>query len=399
LAFLGAEVIKVESRASIDAWRGPLEGGDVRRYPGLVRGARPYDRSATFNSQNTDKRSVELDLKSADGLTAMRHLVERSDVLICNIAPGALTRLGLDYPGLVKLNAGLVLLEITGFGASGAMSRHVAVGPTVEASAGMMTLLGYGDGIPQNTGGAYLDPVAALVGTGAVLSALAGRAGSGHGAHIELSLRELALSWIGEYLVESLATGRKAPALGNRAPDAAPHGVYRCAGDDEWIGIAVTNDAQWQALCGVLGRIDLAEDPLLMTASGRHAEHERIDAEIRSWCLGRDKHLAADQLQAAGIAAAGLATGADLASDPHLIARGFLHELHHPAVPTARLARIGLPGSANPGTGQRLRAAGSAGSAPVALSPRSGSPTGDADEPLRSLRSCHSQRVAVTTHR
>jgi len=341
LAYLGAEVIKVESRANVDAWRGPLAGGDPRRYPDLRLGERPYNRSATFNSQNTDKRSVELDLKSGPGLAAMRALVARSDVLVCNIAPGSLERLGLGYDALRALAPGIVVIEISGFGGTGPTSRQVAIGPTIEASSGMMTLVGYGDGVPQNTGGAYLDPVAALVGTGQVLAALVDRERSGAGRHIQLSLRELALMWMGEYIVELIQTGATPGAIGNGAPEAAPHGVYPTTGEDEWLAMAVFDDAQWDGLCSVMGRADLRAEPALSTHDGRWRDRIRLDAEIARWCAGQDRHAAADRLQAAGVPAAALYHGGDLARDAHLAARGFFHELTHAETGTHRYP--GLP--------------------------------------------------------
>jgi crotonobetainyl-CoA:carnitine CoA-transferase CaiB-like acyl-CoA transferase len=353
LAFLGADVIKVESRTNVDAWRGPLEGGDVRRYPDLIRGERPYNRSATFNSQNTDKRSIELDLKSDDGRETMRRLVRTADVLVCNIAPGSLTRLGLDYPVLNELRPELILVEISGFGSGGPMSRHVAVGPTIEATAGMMTLLGYGDQVPQNTGGAYLDPVAALIGLGQVLAALRERADSGQGRHIEVSLRDIALTWIGEYLIEAICTGTSPRTLGNRRADAVPHGIYRCAGDDEWLGLAVGDNNQWLALCRVIGRPDLAADESLRTPAGRLARQDDLDVELRAWCATQPKRAAAAALQDAGVPAAHLANGGDLAADEHLLARGFLHELSHPETGTHRYPGLPFRLASSPGAIRR----------------------------------------------
>jgi crotonobetainyl-CoA:carnitine CoA-transferase CaiB-like acyl-CoA transferase len=352
LAFLGAEVIKVESRANVDAWRGPLEGGDLRRYPDLIRGDRPYNRSATFNSQNTDKRSIELDLKSDDGRATMRRLVRTADVLICNIAPGSLSRLGLDYAAVSELKPDIVVIEIAGFG-SGPLSRHVAVGPTIEASAGTMTLLGYGDRVPQNTGGAYLDPVAALIGLGRVLEALRERSESGQGRHLEISLRDVALTWIGEFLVEAISTGTTPAAIGNRRPGAAPHGIYRCAGEDEWLGVAISTDAQWRALCRVIGRPDLAADGALSTVAGRLAHQDELDVWLSAWCAGRHKVAAAEALQGAGVPAAHLANGRDLANDEHLLARGFLTRLTHPETGAQWYAGLPFRLAASPGAVRR----------------------------------------------
>jgi crotonobetainyl-CoA:carnitine CoA-transferase CaiB-like acyl-CoA transferase len=340
LAYLGAEVIKVETRASIDAWRGAVVGGDVRRYPDLTPGERPYNRSCWFNTQNHDKLSLELDLKQPAGIGAMRRLVERADVVICNLAPGALARLGLDYESLRVLRDDIVLLEITGFDSGGPMARHVGVGPTIEASTGMMSLVGYGDGAPYNTGGAYLDPIGALVATGEVLTALAQRPSRG-GRRIEVSLREAALQWMGECLVDVATTGRRATALGNRHPVHYPHDIFAAAGDDEWIAVAVETTAQWVALCAAIGRPDLGADRALATAEGRRAADEQIAPVLSGWFATRDKRHAAARLQALGIPAAPVYSGAEVGDDPQLAALGFVYAMAHPEAGTHRYQ--GLP--------------------------------------------------------
>lgn len=340
LGFFGAEVIKVESRRTIDSWRGALRGGDVRRYPDLTHGERPYNRSSWFNTENSDKLSVELDLKDPGAMAAMRELVSVSDVVVCNLAPGALDRLGLGYRTLKDLNAGIVLLEITGFGSNSPLASHVGVGPTVEATTGAMSLIGYGDGVPYNSGSAYLDPVSGLLATGLVLSALA----TGHGHHLELNLRGTGLQLLGEYLHEH-------PAV--PAPPGCPHGIFAAAGPDEWVAVAAYDDDQWTCLCAVLDRPDLAADPELATVAGRLRHHERLETAVTAWSRHRDKHEAADLLQAHGVAAAPVCSGADLADDPHLEAIGFYQTFDHPEAGEHRYQGLPYRLAATPGRVRR----------------------------------------------
>lgn len=342
LAFLGAEVIKVESRHNIDSWRGALRGGDVRRYPDLTPGDRPYNRSSWFNTENSDKLSVELNLKDPAAMAVMHELVSVSDVFVCNLAPGALSRLGLDYRTLSGLNAGIVLLEINGFGSNSPLASHVGVGPTVEATTGAMSLIGYGDGVPYNSGSAYLDPVSGLLSTGLVLSALA----TGRGHHLELNLRGAGLQLLGEYRHDH-------PAVPE--PPACPHGVFAAAGPDEWLAVAAYDDHQWTSLCAVLDRSDLGGDPELATLEGRLRHRERLEAAVTAWSRQRDKREAADVLQAHGVAAAPLCSGADLADDPHLEAIGFYQTLDHPEAGKHRYQ--GLPYRLNATPGQVRRGA------------------------------------------
>lgn len=349
LAFLGAQVIKVESLRNIDAWRGTPAGGDPQRYPDLTAGTRPHNRNCWFNSQNHDKLSIELDLKNPAGQDVMRRLIAVSDVLVCNLAPGALTRLGLDHATLNAIRPDLVVLEISGFGHDSPMADHVAVGPTVEATTGIMTLIGYGDGTPYNSGFAYLDPWAGLLGTGIVLSALAARAVTGRGGHVALSLREAGVQLLGEYLAEFADTGVNPSARANGATHACPHGIFPAAGSDEWLAVAVTDDRQWHALCAAMGRPDLATDPELAHLEGRLRHRPAVEYAVASWAVTRDKHEAAADLQACRVPAAPVNTGADLATDPHLAAIGFYQGLTHPEAGRHRYQGLPYRLTATPG--------------------------------------------------
>lgn len=349
LAHFGAEVIKIESRASIDAWRGAVLGGDIRRYPDLEPGERPYNRSCWFNTQNHDKLGVELDLKNPAGREVISRLVAVSDVVICNLAPGALARLGLDYDSLRGMRDDIILMEITGFESDGPMSRQGGVGPTIEASTGMMSLIGYGDGEPYNTGGAYLDPIGAYMGTGLVLTALAERNSSGRGQRLELSLRATALQWMGEYLVEYCASGEVPHAQANGLNGCYPHDIFAAAGMDEWIAVGVTDDAQWPSLCAVIGRPDLAGDPHLATAEGRLREREALDKVLHEYFAGQDRFSTATRLQELGVPAAPVCSGADVGDDPQLEALGFVYTLAHPDARNHRYQGLPYHLGATPG--------------------------------------------------
>lgn len=342
LAHLGADVVKIESLRSVDAWRGPAVGGDPRRYPDLDAGARAYNRSAWFNAQNLNKRSLELDLKHPDGVETLRALIPHTDVLISNISPGSLDRLGLPYPVLQQLAPGLILAQISAFGPVGEMSTHLGVGPTVEATTGAASLIDYGDGVPRGTGPAYLDPIGGLTCAAEIATALVRRQRTGEGAHIEISLRHAFLTWLGEYL-QAVADGCSPPRpTGNRRPDTCPHGIYPAKGDDEWLGLAVQTGDQWTALCREMARPDLAADPVLRTLVGRKIHEERLDAAVAQWTARHDKHALAFRLQSCGVIAAPVATAADMLTDPQLAARDFFRYLTHPEAGTHAYNRVPL---------------------------------------------------------
>jgi crotonobetainyl-CoA:carnitine CoA-transferase CaiB-like acyl-CoA transferase len=349
LAFLGAEVIKIENGARLDSWRGPAVGvNDPASYPGRSGGERPYDRNALFNTQNHDKKSLCLDLKSPKGQEIARQLAARCDVVLANFSPHALTKLGLGYEALSRDNPKLVMVEMPAFGNDGPWSSHVGMGKTMEAAAGMASLIGYGDGEPVLTGPAYLDPIGGLHGAAAVLTALAERNRTGLGQYVEVAQVEAAMHWIGEYILQTGRTGEVFSANGNRRPDMAPHDAFPCAGEDQWMVIACPDDETWGRLTVATGDTELT-DARLSTLAGRLAHSEEVKARLGAWTRSRNKHEATDLLQAAGVPAAPVNSGADVWRDPFLRSRGFIHELTHPAAGTAEYPGLAYRLSRTPG--------------------------------------------------
>jgi crotonobetainyl-CoA:carnitine CoA-transferase CaiB-like acyl-CoA transferase len=349
LAFLGAEVIKIENGARLDSWRGPPVGvNDPASYPDRQGGERPYDRNALFNTQNHDKTSISLDLKSPDGQDLARRLAAKCDVVLANFSPHALAKLGLGYEALSENNPKLVMVEMPAFGNDGPWSSHVGMGKTMEAAAGMASLIGYGDGEPVLTGPAYLDPIGGLHGAAAVLTALAERNRTGLGQYVEVAQVEAAMHWIGEYILQTGRTGEVFRADANRRPDMAPHDAFACAGDDQWMVIACPDDETWSRLVVATGVAELTE-PTFSTLAGRLAHAEAVRAALSGWTRGRGKHEATDLLQAAGVPAAPVNSGADVWRDPFLRSRGFVHEMTHPAAGTAEYPGLAYRLSLTPG--------------------------------------------------
>ena len=350
LAFLGAEVIKIENGVRLDSWRGPAVGvNDPASYPDRTGGERPYDRNALFNTQNHDKKSICLDLKSAGGQDIARRLAAKCDVVLANFSPHALAKLGLGFDALSRENPKLVMVEMPAFGNDGPWSSHVGMGKTMEAAAGMASLIGYGDGEPVLTGPAYLDPIGGLHGAAAVLTALAERNRTGLGQYVEVAQVEAAMHWIGEYILQTGRTDEVFRADGNRQPDMAPHDAFPCAGDDQWMVIACPDDETWRRLVVATG-VSALTDATFGAVTGRLAHAETVKAALSAWTRTRNKHEAADLLQAAGIPAAPVNSGADVWRDPFLRSRGFIHELSHPAAGTAEYPGLAYRLSLTPGS-------------------------------------------------
>jgi len=320
---LGAEVIKVE-HAQRPATRGLW-------YPGNEPGKRPYNRAGYFNNLNRSKLDVSLDLSTGEGRDLFLDLVEQADVVVENNSARVMPNLGLDWAALSARNPRLVMASISGFGASGPERDYVAYGANIEASSGLAAVTGYhDDDTPYRANTFYADPITGNFATIAVLAALHAREASGRGQWLDLSLNECAASFFGDAFVEHQRSGELPPRRGNRHPVDAPQGAYQTVGDDDWLVLTVRDEAEWQALCAVLGRADWASDPELRSAGGRRARHDELDTAITQWAGSLDHRDAADRLQAAGVPAAPVLANYELVTDPHLHRRQFYIPIEHP---------------------------------------------------------------------
>lgn len=185
LGFLGAEVIHVKSASRPDVWRHYKHVINPRRYPQGDAGSRQYNRISLFNSQNTDKLSLSLDLKRHGGRETLLKLVAVSDVVISNFTVGTMGRLGLDYGRLRAVRPDLIVVEMPPYGNDGPMSGYTALGPMMEMVSGMASMVGYPGGPPTPTGPSYPDPIGGINGAAAVLTALIHRATTGQGQYVE----------------------------------------------------------------------------------------------------------------------------------------------------------------------------------------------------------------------
>ena len=325
LADLGAEVVKIESPMG----RGPRDYRGGLPIGGWLGGAppeEPWNLNAVLVKLQRNKQSVAIDLKTEDGRAAFLDLVREADVVIENFSARAMPELGLDYEDLAVVNPGIIYVAMPGYGKSGPYRERVAFGPTVEPLSGLTNVMGYSPTEPRNTAMALMDPIAAVNATAAVLHALRrreslrepGQAGRAReGAFVEMSLHEAGVTYSGPWLIEHQLGGQIAP-IGNRHPRLAPHGIYPCKGDDEWIALACRDDADWRALCRVVDGLQLDAD-----LTTRFAAHDEIDKTILRWTSGRSKHAAAEALQAIGVPAGPINVTPDMTADPQVQARGF----------------------------------------------------------------------------
>jgi crotonobetainyl-CoA:carnitine CoA-transferase CaiB-like acyl-CoA transferase len=206
---------------------------------------------------------------------------------------------------------------------------------------GMSSLTGYKGWRPMHVGISYGDPNAGLHGAFAVLCALMYRARTGKGQYIDLSQWETSTAMVAEGLLDYSMNGSQPERDGNRDPYMAPHGVFRCAGEDRWVSVAVRDDREWQRLCAVIGRPELVADTRFSTLIGRKHNEDEIETLITAWTSTQSPEEATAQLQAAGIPAAPAMSNKELATDPHLNSRSVFVHLEHPEVGVQQ--HVGIP--------------------------------------------------------
>ena len=320
MADLGADVIKIESCSYPDWWRG------VDRRPHVV-AERLYEKTGRFAVMNRNKRGVTIDLTRPAGIRLAKALVQQADATVDNYSVDVLPKFGLGPDALHALKPGIVTMSMSAFGASSPWRECRAYGSTLEQASGLPRLVGEENDVPVMGHPAYGDPVGGLNGAAALLSALLHARRTGQGQHIDLSQIECMMQMTAPWLIANSANHQPPQRYGMRHPDYAPHGNYRCAGEDAWIVLAVTNDAQWQALCRVIARDNFANDATLAQVAGRRDYADEIDAALAAWCSTRDADAIMAAMQQAGIAAGVARKPLGLLDDPHLKARGFWQEI------------------------------------------------------------------------
>ena len=331
LAYLGADVVKIESSSRLDT---------VRAAPPLWEGGKNPDRSAYFNQYNQDKRSLTLNLKHPAAMEIALEVVRKSDVVADNFSAGAMERLGLGFETLRKVRSDLIQISMSSHGQTGPIARYVAYGPTQVPMIGLAALTGYPGGGPREAGISYGDPNAGLHAAVALLAALAHRRRTGEGQYIDMSQWEAALPLVVEGLLTHQMTGTQPTRMGNRDEFEAPQGVFRCLGDDEWVAISCWSDEEWYRLADRIDRPDLAADPALGSRLGRKARESELESAIANWTSQRTRQQAETELSAVRVAARAVATTAEVVHDPVLAAREFWVELPHPSVGTLRHSGI-----------------------------------------------------------
>ncbi|WP_316399077.1 CoA transferase [Bradyrhizobium sp. 33ap4] len=320
LADLGADVIKIEAIQYPDWWRG------IDRRPAYVDG-QLYEKTLRFCIMNRNKRGITLDLTRPQGLALAKRLLAGADIVVDNYSVDVLPKLGLGYDVLRPLNPRLVMMSMSAFGANSVYRDCRAYGSTLEQGSGLPSVIGHPDEPPVMSHVAFGDAVGGLNGCAAVLVALTHARATGQGQFIDLAQVECMMPFAAPWITVQSIGGMPSKKYGNRHPQFVPHGCFRCAGDDNWIVVAATDEHMWKRLALLIGRRDWSTDALLKSAEARRRIEDVIERAIETWTLTRDAEQAMSALQAAGVAAGVARLPIDLLSDRHLRSRAFFQDL------------------------------------------------------------------------
>ncbi len=364
MADMGAEIIKMESLSVYDSHRGPINPArGIAAYPDGEPGDEPWNRNGWFNCLHLSKYGITLELTSETGRNVFDQLVSISDVVIENFRQGSLERLGYSYETLRRLRPDLIYVSMPAFGNSGPWQKYLAYGIGQEQLSGMAHMTGYRGEGPMKSGINHGDPITGSHAAGVLLAALRYRKRTGKGMYIDVSQQESAVSLIGADVLAYQLTGEEPQRRGNRSPYFAPHNSYRCAGEDRWVAIAVTNDEEWRQLAQLVGGSELSTDPRFATLAGRLENEDQLDDLISGWTVDKKAYDLCHLLQREGVPASPVMGGPDLLADPHYAARGTFVRVNHeqvgektyPGIPWKMSATPGKARWASPTLGQHNR--------------------------------------------
>jgi crotonobetainyl-CoA:carnitine CoA-transferase CaiB-like acyl-CoA transferase len=324
LAWLGAEVVKVENPNGGDPGRSSFRG-------------KPGQDSWYFLLFNANKKSVAIDLKSPKGLALVTDMARRADVFVENFAPGAVERLGLGYDAVRAINPGIIYAQVKGFGTGSRFERGLAFDMIAQASGGSMSITGEPDGPPIKPGATLGDTGTGMLLAISILGALYRRKTTGEGERLELAMQDAMLQYIRVAFAAMATTGQAATRNGSKllSGKTAPSGVYPCkpGGPNDYVYVYVSraNPAHWRRLLEVIGRADLIGDPRYETVQARAEREEEVDAIIAAWTRQHDKHEAMRLISAVGVPAGAVLDTMELHNDPDFEKRGIMQVMRHPA--------------------------------------------------------------------
>ena len=339
LAAFGAEVIRIEDPVNQGGWdilRNMAPFVDERTGP---------DFGGGFNNHNVEKRGITLNLRTDRGKEILSEIVKKSDVVSENFAAGVLDKWGFGWDQLRALREDIIYVSNCGFGHTGPYAKYKTWGPIVQAMSGLTFTSGLPDQEPAGWGYSYMDHTGGMYMAMGILFALIHKQRTGEGQWVDLSCTDAGLSLNGpailDWTVNARPTRRADRPEGNRSssPPMAPHGIYACAGDDDWISIAARSDADWAILAGVVDA-SWAKEAKWKTLAGRLADQDELDAKLNAWTRERDKFELQERILAAGVPSAAVQKPPErIDHDPGTSEFGLWPEVEH-----AKMGRVRVDG-------------------------------------------------------
>lgn len=319
----GASVVHVESKDRPDGFR--------LQYPPFAGNRHGVNRGGCFSYFNDSKYGVTIDLKKPEGLDLARRLCGWCDIVIENMRPNVMERLGLGFKALCKLNPRMVMLSTCNMGQTGPRADQPGFGSQLSALGGFCGMTGFPDAPPQLLYGPYIDFIASALGGSAVIAAVIRARRSGRGAHIDVSQYECGVLFMGAAMADYFTNGRIAERCGNDDRDAAPHGAFACR-DGEWVTLSCWSDGDFAALADAMGQARLAGEERFKSAELRRRNKSDLDRLISAWTGTQSANAVAEILQAVGVCAYPVVSIAGLFSDPQLVARRHWRVRRHPEI-------------------------------------------------------------------
>ena len=316
LAFLGADVIKIEEPTAGDQSRGIMADNDIGRI-----GMSPY-----FLSMNANKRSMTLDMKHPRAVEVLARLTAGADIVVQNFRPGVLTRLGFGYEAVRAIKPDIIYCSISGYGQEGPFATAPAYDGAVQAVSGLMAVTGQPDGPPTRVGSSIVDLSTAMMAAFAIASALFRRSVTGEGQHLDVAMFDTALALMAPMANVWMNTGRAPERLGNGSPAYIPTADSFPVGGGE-ILIAALTERQWQGICTAINRPDLPTDPRFTTTNARRANAPALRAVLIEAFASADAAEWEKRLSVAGVPAAPILTLQDALKHPQLAHRNIVSRL------------------------------------------------------------------------
>ncbi len=320
LADYGATVVRIESRTR----------------PDLIRVTMPYkdgkvglDRAGFFCYYNANKYSLSLNLSHPKGVEVAKRLVSWADVVVENFAAGMMERWGLGYNELKKLRPDIIMLRTSNQGQTGPLAQQPGLGTHLSALVGFVNLTGWPDRPPTPLQSAYTDYISQNFATTILLAALDYRRRTGKGQLLDVSQFEAGLQFLTPVILNQVVNNTENGRMGNYCPYSAPHGAYRCQGDDRWCVISVSSDREWEAFCKAIGNPPWTREPRFATTRSRKENEAELNKLVAGWTINHSAEEVMMMMQAAGVRAGVVKSPEDIYQDPQLRHRNFFWALNH----------------------------------------------------------------------